>query len=114
MKTTQRNRGARKLKLFVFALLLLQVLLAVHARLFPIMEGDDGKYLYRLTRAIGIMEAIPLFGLMHHITGEPVQLLKTDKETGVTTEHHFDLVRDAQQTYPVLAGKPYTRRLLDR
>lgn len=78
------------------------------------MEGDDGKYLYRLTRAIGITEAIPLFGLIHHMTGEPVLLLKTDKETGVTTDHHFDLVEDAQWAYPVLAGKPYTRRLLDR
>ena len=90
-----------------------QVAIVVYALVSPVGEAEDGDWKYTVSRVSGVRDFIPLVGLVHHVTGEPVWLRRTNKQTGEVIVLGYDLVSDIQDKYPALRGMPYSKLLLD-
>lgn len=58
-----------------------------------------------VSRYLGGIDFVPVFGVIHHLTGEPVRLHVTDTATGRTVTRTYDLVADAIHDHPKVPSK---------
>lgn len=109
---TRRPLRLKRIAIVAAAVYAVQVAVVVYAVFSPVVEAEDDDWKYTVSRVSGVRDFIPLVGLVHHVTGEPVWLRRTNKQTGEVVVRGYDLVSDIQDEYPLLRG-PYSKRLLD-
>lgn len=110
---TRRPLRLKRIAIVAAATYAVQVAIVVYAVFSPVVEAEDDDWNYTVSRVSGMRDFIPLVGLVHHVTGEPVWLRRTNKQTGEVVVRGYDLVSDIQDEYPLMRGAPYSKRLLD-